>query len=249
LDDHVRFCGSVGADPLTVRPDVIANWIGYLHTRPNGFGMKVRHLDSRAGLSQATIQQRISAVRSFYEYLVEDGLRDRNPVRRGESGRRGRSPKRGLVGRVEWAPWIPNELAWALILDACGTEPLRNRLMVAMAYDGALRREELVQIEIDDLEPAHALIHLRAETTKTKRARYVAFGTGTGQLLVAYLRERYEARLAPGSCSACSTGRSRSTPTQAHRADPPALRDTPGVAHRRGRGTRSEPDHGDAHPC
>jgi hypothetical protein len=38
--------------------------------------------------------------------------------------------------------------------------------MVAMAYDGALRREELVQIEIDDLEPAYSLIHLRAENNE-----------------------------------------------------------------------------------
>src|SRR5205807_380747 len=52
-----------------------------------------------AGLSNATIQQRIIAVRSFYEYLVEDGLRERNPVRRGESRRRGRPPKRGLRPR------------------------------------------------------------------------------------------------------------------------------------------------------
>jgi site-specific recombinase XerD len=41
------------------------------------------HLDSRVGLSTAAIQQRIIAVRSFYEYLVDDGLRERNPVRRG----------------------------------------------------------------------------------------------------------------------------------------------------------------------
>jgi integrase/recombinase XerD len=101
VEDHLRFCGSVGADPLTLRPDVIADWVSDLHARPNRCGLQVRHLASRAGLSQATIQLRISAVRSFYEYLVEDGLRDRNPVRRGESGRRGRPPKRGLVGRVE----------------------------------------------------------------------------------------------------------------------------------------------------
>lgn len=89
LDDHLRFCGSIGVDPLTLRPDVVAAWIGDLHARPNPFRMKLRHLDSRAGLSSATIQQRIIAVRSFYEHLVEDGLRERNPVRRGESGRRG----------------------------------------------------------------------------------------------------------------------------------------------------------------
>jgi integrase/recombinase XerD len=162
LEDHLGFCKSVGADPLTLR----------------------------VGLSNATIQQRIVAVRSFYEYLVEDGLRERNPVHRGESGRRGRQPKRGLVRPIERAPWIPNDLAWASILDACRIESLRNRLMVALAYDGALRREELVQIEIDDLEPAYSLIHLRAETTKGKRARDVAYGTATGQLLVGYLRER-----------------------------------------------------------
>jgi site-specific recombinase XerD len=169
---------------------MIAAWIGDLHERTNPHAAKVLHLDSRVGLSNATIQQRIIAARSFYEYLVEDGLRERNPVRRGESGRRGRPSKRGLVRQIERAPWIPNELAWASILNASRTEPMRNRLMVAMAYDGALRREELVQIEIDDLEPAFSLIHLRAETTKSKRARDVAFGTATSQLLVGYLRER-----------------------------------------------------------
>lgn len=190
LEDHLRFCASIGADPLVLRADVIAAWIGDLHQRPNSRSANVLHLDSRVGLSTATIQQRIIAVRSFYDYLVEDGLRQRNPVRRGESGRRGMPPKRGLVRPVERAPWIPNELAWVKILEACTIEPLRNRLMVAMAYDGALRRGELVQIEIDDLEPAFSLIHLRAETTKSQRPRDVAFGSATGQLLVAYLRER-----------------------------------------------------------
>jgi site-specific recombinase XerD len=71
-------------------------------------------------------------------------------------------------------------------------EPLRNRLMVAFAYDGALRREELVSLELGDLEPAWSLIHLRAETTKSKRPREVAFGSASGQLLVAYLRQRTE---------------------------------------------------------
>src|SRR6266542_3822630 len=146
--------------------------------------------DSRVGLSNAAIQQRIIAARSFYEYLVEESLRERNPVRRGESGRQGRPPKKGLVRPIQRAPWIPNELAWASILDTSRPESLRNRLMVAMAYDGALRREELVQIEIEDLEPAYSLIHLRAETTKSKRAREVAFGAATGQLLVSYLRNR-----------------------------------------------------------
>ncbi len=93
VDDHLRFCRSVGADPLTSGPDVIAAWIGDLHERPNSRAATVLHVHSLVGLSNATIHQRIIAVRSFYEYLVEDGLRERNPVPRGESageaGRRG----------------------------------------------------------------------------------------------------------------------------------------------------------------
>jgi integrase len=132
----------------------------------------------------------VVAARSFYEFLVEDGLRERNPVRRGQSGRRGRRARQGLVRRVEQAPWIPNERDWQRILHAVTAEPLRNRLMVALAYDGALRREELVQLAVEDFEPAHRLIHVRAETTKSRRAREVSFGTATSQLFMAYLGER-----------------------------------------------------------
>ncbi|MFG2006154.1 tyrosine-type recombinase/integrase [Spirillospora sp. NPDC048911] len=190
VEDHLRFCALVGADPLTVRADVVAAWVGDMHERPNPRAAKLVHFDSGSGLSNATIQQRVIAVRSFYEFLVEDELRERNPVRRGQSGRRGRRPKQGLVRRVEQAPWIPNEWDWQKILSAVKSQPLRNRLMVGLAYDGALRREELVQLEIGDFEPAYLLIHLRAETTKSKRSREVSFGAASSRMFMAYLAER-----------------------------------------------------------
>src|SRR5437899_924302 len=94
--------------------------------------------------TNSTIQVRVVAARSFYDFLVEEGIRERNPVRRGQSSRRGGRARQGLVRRVEKAPWIPNEDAWDRILRAAEQESLRNRLMAALAYDGALRREELV---------------------------------------------------------------------------------------------------------
>jgi site-specific recombinase XerD len=190
VEDHLRFCRTAGADPLTVRADVVAGWIGELHERPNARAGMASGADAGSGLSNATIQQYVVAVRSFYEFLIEDGLRERNPVQRGQSGRRGRRPRQGLVRRVEQAPWIPNESDWQRILHAVAAEPLRNRLMVALAYDGALRREELVQLAVEDFEPAYLLIHLRAETTKSRRAREVSFGTATSQLFMAYLLQR-----------------------------------------------------------
>lgn len=41
-----------------------------------------------------------------------------------------------------------------------------------------------------DFGPAYCLIHLQAETTKSKRAREVSFGTATSRLYMAYLAER-----------------------------------------------------------
>ncbi|WP_030870449.1 tyrosine-type recombinase/integrase [Streptomyces sp. NRRL S-37] len=189
VEDHLRFCAVHGTDPLLARADTVAAWIRDMLDRPLRRPAKGPRR-SDAGLANATIQQRLVAVRSFYEYLVEDGLREQNPVRRGQASRGGRRPRQGLVRRVEQAPWIPNEEIWQRILTASGEEPLRNRLMVTLAYDGALRREELVQLDVEDFEPAHRLIHLRAETTKSQRAREVAFGTTSSQLFVAYLAER-----------------------------------------------------------
>jgi hypothetical protein len=65
----------VGADPLTIRADGVAAWIGDMRQRPGARGANVVRLDTAAGLSNATIQQRVVAVRPFYEFLVEDGLR------------------------------------------------------------------------------------------------------------------------------------------------------------------------------
>jgi len=188
VEDFFRFCAANGADPMTASTDVVADWIGEMHARQ--LVGDVAGGAAGAGLAKATIQQRVVALRSLFDYVVEDGLRERNPVRRGQSSRGGGRARRGLVGRVEKAPWIPNDAAWQRLLQAAGAEPLRNRLMVAFAYDGALRREELVQLDVEDLEPARGLIHLRAETTKSQRARTVAFGTASAQLLVDYLGER-----------------------------------------------------------
>ena len=45
--------------------------------------------------------------------------------------------------------------------------------MVALAYDAALRREELCTLQSDDVDPAHRMLRLRAETTKGHRQRTV----------------------------------------------------------------------------
>src|ERR1700756_4472277 len=82
---------------------------------------------------------------------------------------------RGLVPRVVKLPWIPTELQWLDILAVAAPEPIRNRLMLALAYDAALRREELCALRTDDLDPAHRTVRVRAETTKTRCGRVVPY--------------------------------------------------------------------------
>ncbi|MEU6966087.1 tyrosine-type recombinase/integrase [Streptomyces chrestomyceticus] len=190
VEGHLRFCAAEGAKPLDAKADTVAAWVGEMLERTPVRPRRKGATRAGPGLANATVQQRLVAVRSFYEFLVEEGLRERNPVRRGQAGRRGRRPKRGLVRRIEQAPWLPTEADWQRILEAAHAEPLRNRLMVSLAYDGALRREELVQLSGDDFDPAYRLIRLRAETTKSRRSREVAYGKATGRLFMAYLAER-----------------------------------------------------------
>ena len=213
MEDHLRFLDGAGTDPLDAGLDVVAAWIGDMLSRPNPRGAVLVHMDSGAGLANATVQQRIVAVRSFYEFLVEDGLRERNPVRRGQSGRRGKRPRQGLVRRVEQAPWIPTDAQWQQILYAAATEPVRNRLMIALAYDGALRREELVLLDVGDFEPAYSLIRLRAVTTKSKRSREVTYGAASAQLFTQYLAIRRQlVGRAPGRLLLSTSRRNRAAP-------------------------------------
>ncbi|TCO55939.1 hypothetical protein [Actinocrispum wychmicini] len=58
------------------------------------------------------------------------------------SRRRG-GHERGLVPRLTRLPWIPTEQDWLALLAAAAPEPIRKRVMLALAYGCALRREEL----------------------------------------------------------------------------------------------------------
>ena len=116
-------------------------------------------------------------VRLFYDFLIEEGVRESNPVGRGRytPGRRFGGGSRPLVPRMVKLPWIPAESEWLRLLEVFRREPIRNRVMLALAYDAALRREELCSLRTDDLDPAHRTLRVRAETTKTRRERVVPY--------------------------------------------------------------------------
>lgn len=191
LSEYLQVCERDGIDPLTANRSQVAVFVRELTSRPSCRGGNVVALDSGAGLANATLQQRLVAVRLFYDFLVEEGVRESNPVGRGRYGSgRGHGAARGLVPRLVKLPWIPAEAQWLRLLEVFQTEPVRNRVMLGLAYDAALRREELCALRTDDLDPAHRTLRVRAETTKTGRERVVPYSAPTGVLLGQYLRHR-----------------------------------------------------------
>jgi integrase/recombinase XerD len=185
LEDYFAVCQKYAFPVITAKQEHIALYVNDMATR--------ECLPRQTGLANATMQQRLTAVRLFYDYLVEEGLREKNPVGRGKyvPGRAFAGARdRGLLRSFRKLPWIPNDEEWRRLLGCVRTEPLRNRLMFAMAYDSALRREELCSLETGDIDPAHRLLHIRAETTKTRQDRVVPYSVVTSDLLQQYLRER-----------------------------------------------------------
>ena len=109
-------------------------------------------------------------------------------------------------------PWIPAESEWLRLLEVFRPEPIRNRLMLALAYDAALRREELCSLRTDDVDPAHRTLRVRAETTKTRRERVVPYSASTGVLLADYLRHRGTLSRARGPLFLSESRRNRGEP-------------------------------------
>ncbi len=95
------------------------------------------------GLSPATIRREISAVRTYYGFLVGEGRVRADPSDRLESPRRGRVlPDTLTVRDVEAllaAPSVEEPLAW------------RDRTLLELAYGAGLRVSELCGLGITDL--------------------------------------------------------------------------------------------------
>jgi site-specific recombinase XerD len=215
LHDYLACCACQGLDPATATRGDIAAWVHDLAQRPHRQGPGMVSRDSGVGLANATLQQRLVAVRLFYDYLMEEGCRDTNPVGRGRytpGATVSARSERGLLPRFSHLPWIPTDEQWQTLVRASRTEPIRNRFMLALAYDAALRREELCALRTDDLDPAHRTIRVRAETTKTRRERIVPYSATSGALLQGYLAHRGGLSRARGPLFLSESRRNRAVP-------------------------------------
>jgi integrase/recombinase XerD len=202
-NDYLAFCQRTACSFIEATKADIVAYIDDMTRRANPKGDNIRYLHSGVGLANSTMQQRLTVVRLLYDYLIDERIRldQRNPVGKGKftpgrafAGKR----ERGILRHYELLPWIPGDDEWEAILDATRQEPLRNRLMLLLAYDGALRRSELVALQVHDISFPHQQITLRSEVTKNGRGRVVMYGDVARDLLQQYVEERADTNIYGG---------------------------------------------------
>jgi len=215
LEDYLAFCDRQQRQPQDANREHISVYVRSMTGRPMP-GKEMPPADApRSGLANATIRQRLTAVRLYHDHLVDEGIRPDNPVGRGRytpHGGFGGARPRALVPRYTALPWIPDDEEWRALLEAARAGLLRNRLMLALAYDAGLRREELCSLATGDIDPANKLLHVRAETTKGRRARIVPYSVPTSALLSGYLAHRRTLTRERGPLFVSESRRNRAAP-------------------------------------
>ena len=83
LAEYLDVCEREGIDPVSASRAHVAVYVRELCSRPSRRGGNVVSIDSGSGLANATILQRLVPVRLFYDFLMEEGLRQSNPVGQG----------------------------------------------------------------------------------------------------------------------------------------------------------------------
>jgi integrase/recombinase XerD len=112
------------------------------------------------GLSPASIRRAISAIRTYYGFLVGEGKVSDDPSDRLESPRRGRVlPTTLSVQEVEAllaAPQLDHPLAW------------RDRALLELAYGAGLRVSELCRLALTDLLLSENLVRVFGKGSKER---------------------------------------------------------------------------------
>jgi len=151
-----RGCGVAEVDRLTLR----------------SFLAQLRERD----LSRRTLARKVAAVRSFYRFLVAEGVLSHNPALTLRSPRLGRA-----------LPTVLDETQTSRLLEGVGRTPwlrARNRAILEVLYSTGMRVAELVALDVTDIDLLSEMARARG---KGKRDRLVPLGSYACAALSEYL--------------------------------------------------------------
>jgi len=172
----------------------VARWVDLDTPGVRGF-LAQRH---RAGLSPASLQRSLSAVRAFYRFLVREGLAARDPVADVRAPKRRRTLPKALDADrmtqfLDGAERTPPKDALVAV---------RDQAMLELFYSSGLRLAELVGLNMGDIDAAEGEARV---TGKGHKMRIVPVGRQALQALAQWLGVR--AQLAPAGENALFVSR------------------------------------------
>src|ERR1700730_10623361 len=128
------------------------------------------------GLSKTSVARALSAVRSLYRWLAQEGVVEQNPAALVSTPK---LPKK--------LPRVPTIEEMNHVLDGelpeVASLPQRDALILELLYACGIRNSELVGINLDDIRLAEEVILIRG---KGKKERYVFFGDSVKTALAIY---------------------------------------------------------------
>jgi len=134
---------------------------------------------SRRGLSAKTVQRRLSAVRAFYRYLLQEDLIATNPAT-AVSGPKIRQRLPGVLDVDQLSA----------LLEHSGDGPLaqRDTALFELIYASGLRVSEAVSLSCQDIDMTQTLVRVQGKGGKT---RIVPFGRKAKAALQTWLAVRH----------------------------------------------------------
>lgn len=144
-------------------------------------GQAIRRFASarhRQKISPRTIQRQLSAIRSYYNYLIKQGLATSNPA--------------DLVQAPKSENHLPNtldvdQLQQLLNFSAKTTIEKRDKAILELFYSSGLRLSELVQLDLSNIDLKQSLIQVIG---KGNKARQLPIGRIANQAIKDWLKVR-----------------------------------------------------------
>jgi integrase/recombinase XerC len=152
----------------------LASWEGVDNFHVRTFAAR----EHRNGLGPRSIQRRLSALRSFFNFLIREGVLKSNPadgIKAPKAGKR--LPKTLDADRM------------ARLLGAPEDDPLarRDHAMMELLYSSGLRLAELVGLDLTDLDLGDRTVRVLGKGSKT---RVVPVGRYAVTAMSAWLKDR-----------------------------------------------------------
>jgi integrase/recombinase XerC len=173
-DDLESFAGFLCEDYLTMARDQLdLRRVDHLAVRAY-----LAHL-ARRSLKRSSIARHLSAMRSFFKYLMREGAVDANPAR-------GVATPKG----EKHLPSVLQTSDVAILLEQPDTTTrlgIRDRAWLELLYASGLRIGELVGIDVDDVELRARLVKVRGKGSKE---RIVPFGSKAEEAVRAWMSAR-----------------------------------------------------------